>query len=37
MDWATFWAIFFTNSSGHPVSQQMNNFSVQANAFKGLE
>jgi hypothetical protein len=20
-DWATFWAIFFTNSSGHPVSK----------------
>jgi serine/threonine protein kinase len=20
MGWATFWAIFFTNSSGHPVS-----------------
>jgi hypothetical protein len=23
MDWATFWAIFFTNSSGHPVRKSI--------------
>jgi hypothetical protein len=23
MGWATFWAIFFTDSSGHPVLQQV--------------
>jgi hypothetical protein len=24
MDWATFWAIFFTNSSGHTVPEPLN-------------
>jgi hypothetical protein len=34
MDWAKFWAIFFTNSSGHPAADQQMHSGVEKKTFR---